>query len=85
MPNRLVYNKDGDKVMYICICNGITDKQLDYEINMNTSASVKDICSRLGIGTDCGTCIQNVVQTKLEEARQNKNSTIPTSNIAKQP
>jgi bacterioferritin-associated ferredoxin len=69
--------------MYICMCNGITDKQLDGEINKNVNASVKDICKRLGIGTDCGTCIQNVVQIRIDKARLSKNKPNIQSNSVK--
>ncbi len=46
--------------MYICICKAITDKQL--EEAQKTSKSLRDICRNLGLGTECGACIQDAMQ-----------------------
>ncbi len=42
--------------MYICVCKAITDK--DFEEALTQGGSYKDICTRLGVGSDCGICLQ---------------------------
>lgn len=69
--------------MYICICNSITEKQLEYEINKNANISVKDICSKLNIGTSCGTCIENVIRHKIEKRRLEKEKAVLTNGSEK--
>lgn len=46
--------------MYVCICKAITDKQLE-EVQ-KTSKSLRDICKNLGLGTECGACVQDAIQ-----------------------
>ncbi len=46
--------------MYVCICKAISDKQLE-EAN-KTSKSFNDMCKNLGLGSDCGACIQDALQ-----------------------
>lgn len=42
--------------MYICLCNAITESQIkDRMGDQNLSAS--DLRLKLGIGTECGSCI----------------------------
>lgn len=45
--------------MYICLCKGITDKQLE-EAQKN-SKSFRDVCKSLGLGTDCGACVREAI------------------------
>lgn len=47
--------------MYICICKGITDKQL--EEAQKTTKSFRELCSTLGLGSECGTCVMDAIQT----------------------
>lgn len=54
--------------MYICICKGITDKQIREAVNSRKTNNPKEILKALGIGTDCGTCVEDAVQTALESA-----------------
>lgn len=52
--------------MYICICKAITDKQL--EEAKKTTKNFKEICKKLGVGSDCGACIKdalNIIQKNL--------------------
>ncbi len=46
--------------MYVCICKAITDKQL--EEAQKSSMSLREICNNLGLGSECGACIQEAVQ-----------------------
>lgn len=53
--------------MYVCICNGITDKQ----IRKAASAGVHDLVqlqSQLGVAAGCGTC-RDVATSILSECR----------------
>jgi len=40
--------------MYVCICKGITDSQVQQAID--NGADYKDLRQDLGIATDCGQC-----------------------------
>lgn len=54
--------------MYVCICRGITEKQLRDAIE-NESCSMQELSSVLGVGMDCGTCTEFAYQL-LEEIKQ---------------
>lgn len=41
--------------MYVCICKGVTDRQIEAEIR-NGAASMRDLSQRLGVATRCGAC-----------------------------
>jgi bacterioferritin-associated ferredoxin len=58
--------------MYVCICNAITEKQL--EEAQKTAKSFREICKKLGLGTDCGACIQDAIQTINKTQRSEKKS-----------
>ena len=45
--------------MYICVCKGITEKQLE-EASLAVS-SVTEVCKMLGIGSECGTCLSEAI------------------------
>lgn len=53
--------------MYICICKGITDKQLQDAVTSRNSNNPKEVLKALGIGSDCGTCVEDAVKTLLEQ------------------
>lgn len=59
--------------MYICICKGITDKQV--EEAKTQAKSFKDLCKKLGLGSECGTCIKEALSMTPEYA---KKSTTPS-------
>ena len=55
--------------MYICICKGITEKELRdkaTQYNGNTSLILKS----LGVGSDCGTCVKEALLTIQKELSQ---------------
>lgn len=66
--------------MYICICKGITDKQIQDAVNSRKSANAKEILKSLGVGTDCGTCVEDAVNTLLEQAARSPLEMKDTSN-----
>lgn len=55
--------------MYVCICNAITEKQL--EDAQKTSKSFREICKNLGLGSDCGACVQEAIQ-KVNKSKAHK-------------
>tara|TARA_R110001592_G_scaffold238227_2_gene497731 strand:- start:15897 stop:16109 length:213 start_codon:yes stop_codon:yes gene_type:complete len=55
--------------MLVCVCNGISDKQIDSEL-ANGSSNFKDIKSALGIGSCCGQCVPFVKDMLAEKITQ---------------
>jgi bacterioferritin-associated ferredoxin len=53
--------------MYICICKGITEKQIQDAVTSRHSSSPKEILKALGVGSDCGTCVEDAVKTLIEK------------------
>jgi bacterioferritin-associated ferredoxin len=51
--------------MYVCICKGITEKQIQDAITAKLNATPKEILKTLGVGTDCGTCIEDAVNQMM--------------------
>ena len=41
--------------MYVCVCNGITEKQVQKAID-NGAESVEDLTRALGLASGCGSC-----------------------------
>ena len=57
--------------MLVCVCNGISDKQIDSAL-ANGSSNFKDIRSELGIGNCCGQCVpfaKEMVNNKITEVQ----------------
>jgi bacterioferritin-associated ferredoxin len=54
--------------MYVCICKGITEKQIQEAVNSRNSNNPKEILKSLGVGSDCGTCVEDAVKTLLDKA-----------------
>jgi bacterioferritin-associated ferredoxin len=54
--------------MYICICKGITEQQIQDAVTSRTSHNPKDILKALGVGSDCGTCVEDAVRSLLEQS-----------------
>jgi bacterioferritin-associated ferredoxin len=42
--------------MYICVCNGITERQIRACMAERESCSMDDLQRELGIATQCGRC-----------------------------
>jgi bacterioferritin-associated ferredoxin len=68
--------------MYVCICRGISDK--DIEKAMITHSSTRDVLKSLGVGSDCGQCVidaidiikqnHNRISISKSEPRQNESN-----------
>ncbi len=56
--------------MYVCICKGITEKQLREAVSVRKGQSAKDVMKTLGVGSDCGTCVEDAVLTMLDSQGQ---------------
>ena len=48
-------------LMYICICNAITDRQINEAI-ANGASTIADLQLQLGVATDCGTCLESALE-----------------------
>ena len=44
--------------MYICLCNGITDKQIKNAVRQEGVGNVRDLKNSLNVGNQCGRCVQ---------------------------
>lgn len=51
--------------MYVCICKGITDKQIQELVREQGVGSIRELKNHLPIGSSCGTCTQ-VAQTVID-------------------
>lgn len=54
--------------MYVCLCHGITEQQMADQVQKNKNISFKELCQKLKIGKDCGSCLEEA----LEQTRKNK-------------
>jgi bacterioferritin-associated ferredoxin len=55
------------KVMYVCICSAVTDKQLQEAISQGTG-NLRDLRHQLGVISSCGKC-GRWVQEILRQSR----------------
>lgn len=59
----------------MCICNGISDKQINSAL-ANGSSNFKEIKSELGIGNCCGQCVpfaKDMVDDKITAIQASQN------------
>lgn len=55
--------------MYICICKQITNKDIK-EIKLKyPSLSVQELAAKLGLGSDCGTCLLSALEDSSVAAK----------------
>ena len=54
--------------MYVCICRGITEKQIREAVEDDT-CSMRELSSVMGVGMDCGTCTEYACQL-LDQMKQ---------------
>ena len=64
--------------MYVCICKGISDK--DIENAMISHSSTRDILKSLGVGSDCGQCVVDAIDL----IKQNHNSFTVSKSLPRQ-
>lgn len=59
--------------MYVCLCNGVTDRQIRQSIREGAS-SLHDLQNTLGVATQCGQCAcltQELLDQGLSERELN--------------
>ena len=44
--------------MYVCICKGITDKQIKQMVLEQGVGSIRELKQQLDIASQCGTCVK---------------------------
>ncbi|MDF2179309.1 bacterioferritin-associated ferredoxin [Aliiglaciecola sp. CAU 1673] len=44
--------------MFVCLCYGITDKQITKAVRDEGVGNMRDLRKTLGVGSQCGKCIQ---------------------------
>lgn len=45
-------------IMFVCICNGITDKDIQDVVRNEGAGSVRELKKHLAVGKDCGSCVK---------------------------
>ncbi|MBD65563.1 MAG: (2Fe-2S)-binding protein [Halobacteriovoraceae bacterium] len=68
--------------MYVCICKAITDKQI--EEATKTSANFNEACKKLGLGSECGVCLQDAINSYRQNHKQ-QHKAQDSSKIKKSP
>ena len=56
--------------MYICICNAVTEKQIEQAVN-NGACRMRDLRTQLGVTADCTCCAESArrcLATALENS-----------------
>ena len=61
--------------MYVCICNGVTDRQIRDAANAGC-ASITELTMRTGVGANCGSCLV-AAEAILGEARTVRELPLP--------
>ena len=64
--------------MFICICNGVTEKQI-HDAVCDGASCLSDLSSQLGVGAGCGTCRAFAAEV-LNEAKQRQD--MPENRVA---
>ncbi len=57
--------------MYVCICEGITDRQIREHAEKNDCETLADLMGALAVGTCCGKCIPEASRI-LHQARESR-------------
>ncbi|BAW97554.1 glycoprotein 64 [[Synechococcus] sp. NIES-970] len=55
--------------MYVCLCRGITEKQIR-QVMEQQNCSMKELSAVMGVGMDCGTCIEYAAQLLQAQTEQ---------------
>ncbi|KFD22421.1 MULTISPECIES: bacterioferritin-associated ferredoxin [Tatumella] len=48
--------------MYVCLCNGISDKSIRAVIRQHQPSSLKELQRFVPVGTQCGKCLRSARQ-----------------------
>lgn len=44
--------------MFVCLCHGITDKQIARAVREEGVGNMRDLRKQFGVGSQCGKCVQ---------------------------
>lgn len=44
--------------MFVCLCHGITDKQIAEAARKQGIGNMRELRKQLGVGSQCGKCVQ---------------------------
>ena len=69
------------RIVYVCICNGITDHDIRRAAEAGCS-SMAELTMRTGAGACCGTCVDTATAL-LDEARTKPAKRIPLPVVAR--
>ncbi len=61
--------------MYVCICNGVTDRQIR-EATEAGCGSVSELTMRTGLGSTCGSCLP-LAEAIMAEVRATRELPLP--------
>lgn len=65
--------------MYVCICKGITDRQIKEAVYSGTT-SVKGLRQRLGLSSQCGSCAE-LAQELIDETMAGSIASTTANNL----
>lgn len=51
--------------MFVCVCHGITDKQIENAVRENGVGNMRELKKQLGVGSQCGSCV-NMAQDIID-------------------
>ena len=60
--------------MYVCCCEGVTDRQIKISIENGSILSLNDLCDKFGIANNCGKCLEEVREIFNESIKRKTNS-----------
>ena len=55
--------------MYICICNAVTERDIEHCVSACGACSVEDLQRELGVAAGCG-CCRGAAETALADSRR---------------
>ena len=61
--------------MYVCLCNGVTERQIR-EVAQAGCRTVSELTMRTGCGASCGSCLEIAAQL-LDQAHPDQSRALP--------
>lgn len=61
--------------MYVCICNGVTERQVR-EAALAGCSAMPELTMRTGVGANCGSCLP-LAEAIMAEVRQQRELPLP--------
>jgi bacterioferritin-associated ferredoxin len=66
--------------MIVCICRNVCERAIRHAIGEG-AATVRDVATRCGAGTDCGSCRRDVALLIAEQRRQARDALLAPESI----